>query len=121
MQLNGKYVDIKIPSKIRFNKINKKDINLLSNHQCVYLLFKNKRLIYVGKTNSLKTRLRYHKNRSTDFDYAYWLDIPQKWELTIIENFFIYYFKPKFNYEIDKEENDVLEVTELDLENINLS
>jgi hypothetical protein len=68
---------------------------------CVYALFKEKRLVYIGLTTDMKIRMRVHVDScSKDFDTIYYTERPSYQDMRELENNLIYKYKPKYNKSI---------------------
>lgn len=65
----------------------------------VYFLIKNRRVIYVGQSVNIFSRLREHR-KDKDFDSFKFLQC-KRHELDVIESKYIYALKPKLNMKKD--------------------
>lgn len=70
----------------------------------VYLLLKNKKVVYVGQTTNGLNRIKQHKkNKEKDFDDFKIIKCTKR-ELNELENFYIIKYKPKYNKKINPED-----------------
>lgn len=68
---------------------------------CVYALFKENKLVYIGLTTDMKIRMRVHVDScSKDFDTIYYTERPSYQDMRELENNLIYRYKPKYNKSI---------------------
>ncbi len=108
--MSGEFITHKFP-KIKTLKIyTKKDYKLITNKTAVYFIFnRNKKLIYVGQTNYLRIRLWGHfcsiNNREQHSNipigkafYFSYLDIDKPDKLYLFEKFYVYHYKPIYNF-----------------------
>jgi hypothetical protein len=94
--------------KFKEHKIGEKEIRIhpdfKSNRdsekiKCIYFLIKCKEIIYIGFTTNLNSRGYFH-SLALDFDYLIFYRSESAFS---IEQFAIYYFKPKLNCNKHKE------------------
>lgn len=67
----------------------------------VYFLINDRRLIYIGQTDSLTGRINEHQ-KTKDFNKVYCIEVDSKYNNTI-EKINIYHHKPSINIVIDDE------------------
>jgi DNA polymerase III subunit epsilon len=90
---------------IKFKPINLDDDNIDGG---IYRLYDDSgEVIYVGKSNNLKRRLRQHLGKDTNTAYfidevkkANWLEEPDPVFQGLLEGVFIAYHRPKYNDEV---------------------
>ena len=66
----------------------------------VYFLIKNKKIIYIGRSNNVIRRIGRHiGNGIKDFDAVTYIEIPERYiaDTNHIELSYIQMFKPKYN------------------------
>lgn len=90
---------------------------LLYDRTGVYFLFKDKNLVYVGKTTKGIKRIFQHDDK--EFDGYYFVDVPPD-ELSYTEKELILKYKPRYNLSIPGERIKRREVKETKLERIKL-
>jgi len=67
---------------------------LIEHKPCVYFLFKNGSLVYIGKTKTLLTRISYHSSSGKDFD-EYFFYYPEDYSSSEILH--IKHYRPLYN------------------------
>lgn len=81
-------------------RFDRKEINInlmkANGRNFVYLLEKNKNVIYVGRTKRIYDRLVSHKSKK-DFDKIALLEFIDKGQCNEAEYYFIKYYKPSLN------------------------
>lgn len=88
-------MDINFTDEMKFKKYDK--------FECyyIYLLIKNKEVVYVGRTNNLDNRIKSHKRQGKDFDEVKIMEIGNDvnaYDLTeLAEYYYIKKYKPKYN------------------------
>ena len=73
-----------------------------------YLLFSNKKLVYVGVSNCIYSRLREHRRQNVkEWDTVKFIEEHNRDKALKIENYFIQKLKPKYNISGIKKNNKV--------------
>ena len=89
----------------------KKDIidrsrKITREYYCIYALIKNNKIVYIGQTSNIVSRLGQHINSKKDFDSWSIVEHLGKFmhtlEMNKIELKYIKKFKPKYNYKTKK-------------------
>ena len=77
-------------------------------YQGCYLLFSNKKLVYVGVSNCIYSRLREHRRQNVkEWDTVKFIEEHNRDKALKIENYFIQKLKPKYNISGIKKNNKV--------------
>lgn len=63
--------------------------------ECVYFLMEKGKIVYVGKSVGLHSRLRTHIKNNIPFDEAFFIEVEPKWNLHV-EYVFAFRFQPKY-------------------------
>jgi len=66
----------------------------------IYFLTKNKKVVYVGETTKLTSRIKTHKQNSIvkkDFNGLYFLPVKNEWERKVLETIYIEMHHPEYN------------------------
>ncbi len=97
-----KRVIVHMQEKIKIPKLLKdiKGVNQFKykNLDCVYFLMKGKRIVYIGQTTDLPSKIKFHRSDNVkNFDKIFYIIDKDRYYLNSVERQYIQKFKPKYN------------------------